>query len=248
MEQYAMLEARIAKLEHRLRLVLVGWISTLALAVAFGLGVRQITAQPAVFHAWHIQAEQLEIVDQEGRPRIRLAMFSHEAPALVVPDVLPGLRLYDSQGRKRAQLLLSVGGDPYLELYDPNGQTGAHLSMLLSIPNLVLSDPRGRLRVSLGLGLGNSALSFHDSAGRLRIQVGLLPGKNEPYFEFLDSRERVRALLDVSGLFAGLEYESPRVALYDSQRQARAVLTLFPDESAQLGLFDSAGKILFRAP
>ena len=217
MEQHVMLEARIAKLERRLRLVLVGWIWTLALGVVLGLGARQITAQPTVFRAPYIQAEKLDIIDKVGRPRIRLATFP--------------------------------GGDPYLELYDPKGQTGAQFSMIASMPNLMLSDPsdpRG-WKVTLGQ-LPSPALSFQDSSGRLRIQLGLLPGKNEPYFQILDSRGRVRVLLDVSRLFPGEQHDSPRLVLYDSQGRPRAILTLFPDESAQLGILDSAGKTLFLAP
>jgi hypothetical protein len=207
MEQHVMLEARIAKLEHRLRLLVVGCILTLALGLVLALRAQ------TVFRARHIQVEKMEIVDKEGRPRIRLATFSDEDSDL-------GLRFYDDEGRKRAQLVL-VAGDPYLEFYDPKGQTGARLSLAGTIPKLVLSDPGRQMSVRLSLGLGMSFLSFDDRAGRTRIELGLFGG-DEPYFQILDSAERIRAAL--------------------------AVLSLGKDESAWLGLFDSAGKTLFVAP
>jgi hypothetical protein len=190
MEQYAMLEARIAKLEQRIRLVLVGWISTLALAVVFGLGVRQITAQPTVFRVQRIEAEELRIVSPGGCTLIsltsfppRLALYGINGRTLMRFDAIgePELTMYDGRGRQRIKLGFGT-------LFMPPEQfEHAHLSFY---------DAQERQRVVLGFSYSQlpqfeiAGVQIYDSQKRSRMKFQLVSGSQRisgsPNLELLD--------------------------------------------------------------
>ncbi len=201
------LQTRLQRVERQIRLVVSGWVVSMAVLLVFFVSVQHVVSRPAT-----LEASLIQVVDRAGKPRIRLG---------VDPRVGPAVAISDAKGRNRVVLAVSPAGEPALVLRDEVGpriflhvqSTGlpeAHLfgengkggialrlegrgiSGLLGVgePNIVLTDSRGRKRVGLLLDPrgGDPMLGFSDAAGKLRILLSAL--SDGPVFTLQDAAGR----------------------------------------------------------
>jgi hypothetical protein len=88
-----------------------------------------------------IEAEEVRLVESDGRPAARLQTDKSGRP---------GLFLYDKHGEVRAVLGVLPSGAPHLALSDRRGQIRATLAVLNDeTVTLVLADGEGKRRVDL---------------------------------------------------------------------------------------------------
>lgn len=111
-----------------------------------------------------IRAQQFIVVDEQGRQRAMLGMYSNLS-------VRPLLSLSDEDGKQRAELTVFEDGTK-LSLADGNGKTRIEVSTFKSGPNFSLYDTNDKNRVRLqatiaGHGLKNEArLDLSDANGK----------------------------------------------------------------------------------
>lgn len=125
------LRARVERLERRMRMVVAGWVVSVAVFVLLGVAVQQAVSQPEV-----LRARRMEVVDAAGRVRIALTVLPDGSAALalgdaagqgritfnVAPDGSAGLGFQDAAGRSRILLGVAPDGSPGLALGDAAGR------------------------------------------------------------------------------------------------------------------------------
>ncbi len=195
------IHTRLEKLERRVRMTLAGWVVSLAVIVLLGAASQHAASQPAV-----LRVRSLEIVDQEGRPRIVLSADQVPGRSELRPGVT-GIWLLDTSGRHRAMLSTTPDGFASLSFADPARpqQVGT-----FSLDGMILSDTAGRGRIQFipdGLGIW-------DTGRRMRVSLALDPDGGAGL-----------TLFDSAG--------KPRVAL-DVEEDARPGLTLFDEAGRKL--------------
>jgi hypothetical protein len=106
-----------------------------------------------------VEAEEVRLVEPDGRPAARLQIDQHGRP---------GLFLYDKHGEVRAVLGVLPSGSPHLALSDRRGQVRAAVAVLSDqTVAMVLSDGDGRQRVDLRAPADdNPRLVLSDRGGR----------------------------------------------------------------------------------
>lgn len=143
-------QARLRRMERRLRVVQLGWVFSVVALGLLGIGARQVSSQPAV-----LRGRALEVVDEAGHARIGLdvrygiALLRLADPAgrsrvelTVFPDGLPGLQLADAEGRTRIRLGVGLAGEPELWLLDRLERPRIGLKVLSTgVPRIWLFDP-----------------------------------------------------------------------------------------------------------
>ncbi len=144
------MEARLSRIEQRLRLVQWGWVFTVIALMLLGIGARQVSSQPAV-----VRGRAVEVVDESGHTRIGLdvrygiALLRMADPAgrsrvelAVFPDGLPGVQLADADGRARIRFGVGTAGEPELWLLDRLERPRIGLKVLSTgVPRIWLFDP-----------------------------------------------------------------------------------------------------------
>jgi hypothetical protein len=226
-QEWEAVEARLLRLERRVRLVGAGWIATVVVAALLGVGVQQATSQPQV-----LRVRGLGVVDTAGRERITLGVGSDGVPAVrfndaagrqrlrlaVLPDGSPGIRFYDAAGRERVELIVTSDGSPGIGLYDATGKAAVGLYMNSNgSPTIGLFDAN-RERVALTVNRGLAGIDLRDAFGRPRITLVVLP------------------------------IGWPEIALSDAAERSRIELNLLQDRSPEIKLWDASGRALFTAP
>ena len=103
-QEFDFLRTRIERLERRMRMVVAGWVLSVAVVVLLGVAVQQAVSQPEVS-----RTRRIEVVDAAGRRRILLG---------IDPDGSPVLALWDTAGRPRILLSIRPDGAPGLSLWD----------------------------------------------------------------------------------------------------------------------------------
>jgi hypothetical protein len=124
--EFESLQARLHRVERRMRLVLVGWIASAVALVLLGVVAGGATSQPEV-----LRAQAVEVVDAAGKTRIALHVRQGVAVVrladrvgqsriefAVFPDEYAGVQLSDGAGRPRIRLSVDSGGAPALWLFD----------------------------------------------------------------------------------------------------------------------------------
>lgn len=130
--EFAVLQARVERLERRMRVVVAGWVVSAVVFVLLGVAVQQAVSQSEV-----VRARRIEVVDEAGRTRALLAA----RPG----DGAPALHFLDATGRLRIALV-TVEGSTGLSLYDAEGRTRIVLAILPDAPpGLRLWDAAGRV-------------------------------------------------------------------------------------------------------
>ncbi len=144
------MEARLRRVEQRLRVVQWGWLFTVIALLLLGTGARQVSSQQAV-----VRGRAVEVVDEAGHTRIGLdvrygiSLLRMADPAgrsrvelAVFPDGLPTLQLADAEGRARIRLGVSTTGEPGLWLLDWLERPRIGLKVLSTgVPRIWLFDP-----------------------------------------------------------------------------------------------------------
>lgn len=108
----------IARLERRMRLIVAGWVFSVAAFVLFGVIVQHAASQPTV-----LRVRRIEVIDAVGRTRIELNGGS-------VADGRPWLRLMDPEGQKRFELTGEGRPEwsPWLTIADAKGEATVELT------------------------------------------------------------------------------------------------------------------------
>ncbi len=144
------MEARLSRIEQRLRLVQWGWVFTVVALMLLGIGARQVSSEPAV-----VRARAVEVLDEAGHTRIGLdvrygiALLRLTDPAgrsraefAVFPDGFPGIALSDAEGRGRIRLSVGPNGEPGLWFSDWLERPRIGLKVLSTgVPRIWLFDP-----------------------------------------------------------------------------------------------------------
>jgi hypothetical protein len=124
-QEFEALQARLHKMERWMRIVVTGWVLSMAVMLVLGVAVRTAISQPEV-----VSVRALNILDEAGRrritldavagdPRIRI-LDSLGTPTIALGGVLtPGLLMTDSA--KRSYVLLDAYG---ILFAGPPGQAG----------------------------------------------------------------------------------------------------------------------------
>ncbi len=152
------LRTRIERLERRMRMVVAGWVLSVAV-VLLGVAVQEAVSQPET-----LRARRIEVVDAAGRTRIGLG---------TLPDGSAALSLADAAGRVRIGLGTFPDGRPRLSLMDAAGRERIGLGTLPDgSPGLSLADAAERTRIFLvTLPDGSPVLSLWDAAGRVLFRA-----------------------------------------------------------------------------
>lgn len=129
-QEFEILRERLERLERRMRVVVAGWVLSVAVFVLLGVTVQQAVSQPEV-----LRARRIDVVDAAGRIRIMLAVtpdgsvlaFSDAAGRQpitlgVLSDGSSALGFADAAGRKRIMLGVLSEGSPGLGLLDAAGR------------------------------------------------------------------------------------------------------------------------------
>jgi hypothetical protein len=168
--EWEALALRVAQLERQSRR------GKYLLVLCVGLGVAwfgtsqwprgpEAQAAPPGARSSTVTAEQFVLVDDQGRPRARLAGGANG----------PALRLLDQAGHTRGAIGLDHDR-PFSRFYDDKGHPRIDLSQRAEGSFLMLHDEAGRVRVALGLRKEGAFLRIDDEDGRSRI--GLLLGRD----------------------------------------------------------------------
>lgn len=160
-QEFEILRARVERLERRMRVVVAGWVLSVAAFVFLGVTVQQAASQPET-----LRARRIEVMDAAGQPRIRLAVS--------VPDGSPQLTLLGAAGQGTVLLTVFRSG-PVLGLADAAGQTRILLGVFPSGSGLLLKDAAGRSRIELVDLDRLFGLSLKDAAEKERIGLYTLP-------------------------------------------------------------------------
>ncbi len=174
--------ARVERLERRMRVVVAGWVVSVAVFVLVGVAVQQAVSQPEI-----LRVRRIEVVDDMRRTRIELNGGSQ-------PDERPGLRLIDPAGHKRIELTGEGRPDwsPWLTIADAKGEAIMELTqsslrfwdrtrqrrIFLGVPDWSLT-PEGVAKLGrIGLAVlqdGTSWLLLGDASNQSRIGLVVTP-------------------------------------------------------------------------
>lgn len=136
-ERLEALEKELARAKRRNRWALTGTALVFVLGVVLcgkAAGPSQASAQPAAGTVNEVRASKFTLVDQNGTPRVILAMT----------QLGPALAFLDAQGKLRVDLTVTEAG-PVLALRD--AQEKARIDMFVTEvggPALFLNDAQGK--------------------------------------------------------------------------------------------------------
>lgn len=161
--------SRLQRVEHRLRVVSLGWLMSIIVFGVLAIGVQQAVSQqpgavPPALPVDILKARALEIVDGAGNARIALN---------VTPEGIAEIALSESNGRGRMWLTVRPDGIPSMTLADSMGKGRIWMTAYPDRSSgLILSDPVGKGRIWLGASSdGSSNLLLLDSVGRVVFQA-----------------------------------------------------------------------------
>jgi hypothetical protein len=227
-QEFDILRARVERLERRMRVVVAGWVLSVAVFVLLGVAVQQAISQPEV-----LRARRIEVVDAAGRERIGLD---------VNPEGNARMQFLDVRGRTR--MFLTTDG-PGIALFDEAGDILLAISLGFrgSSPTIMLRDAaaRGSSSIALSAGSGGPSLTFRDLSGRSRFFL-FTSNDGKSLLELSDSAERPRVgiSLDSDGM--------PLVSLRDASGLPRLALRLSQEWGPGLFMMNENGRTIFRIP
>jgi len=240
---------RIERLERANRRL---WLALAAVLLA-GMAGLLVGLAPA---ATRVEAEVFELKDARGV--VRGAWTSG-------PGGQTYLSLNAPSGKPRLRMTLERGEYPRLELFDRKDRPRA---VLAAFPSghlgLSLHGENGKPRTSLYLDDKDAPkLSLLDSRGVTRLGLGVL-GDETPHISLQDPKKRTVASFyaDPGGearleLYRKLQATlrlavSPRgargIVLFDDKGRPLMGLGIDTADTANLRIFNAAGKVLFKAP
>lgn len=154
------LRERLERLEGRMRVVMTGWVLSVAVFVLLGVTAQQTASQPEV-----LRARRIEVVDAAGRQRIGLG---------VAADGISHLSLRDAGGQIRTMLGVAPDGSgSALGFHDAAGEIRAVLGIAPDgMTWLTLRDAAGQMRLRLAVFPdGSPRLTLHDAAERVLFRA-----------------------------------------------------------------------------
>jgi hypothetical protein len=156
------LQRRLAGVERRLYLVLVGWVVSVVVLALGGLAA-PASSQPQV-----VRTSAVEIVDATGRVRMTLDAVNRR----------PSLWLYDSAGLRRIGFTVGIHGTADAVLNDANGRPRIALRVGYErAADVRLIDSLGRPRIAQSVGYDDAAgLWMFDRLARPRIGLKVFAG------------------------------------------------------------------------
>ncbi len=158
-------------------------------------------------------------------------MMGQAAPEKI-PLVLKAhsFQVVDQAGKLRARLGVGADGAPRLLLYDKAGKLRGMLGVRPNgASHLFFSGPDGKLRAGLVVIDGVPRLDLHDETGEIRARLSLR-ADGSPSLLLFDNGGNIRAAL------GHVEVEARRTGTVE-QRDASSVV-----------LFDTGGKVIWKAP
>lgn len=112
-----------------------------------------------------VTAQELHLVDSQGRTRMRLATQENGTPCL---------EMLAQDGQAVLGIEVSLEGRAKLRLLDSMGRPRAILGVFEEHSvGLALADETGATRLALGLNSVGPSLSFLDEQGQVSVGVGL---------------------------------------------------------------------------
>lgn len=157
MQQFTVVEERIARLERHNRLLtmaLGGMV--IACGIAMALGMQQ--SQPEA-----IDAREFRLLDDQGKPRARLAMLE-TGPALV---------FMDADANSRLKLALDDVDGPALFMTDHNHSDRITLRVQPTGATLAVGDENGAERVRLATSEIGASIGLFDAQLKNRARLAL---------------------------------------------------------------------------
>ncbi|MGQ0548353.1 MAG: hypothetical protein ACT4PY_01620 [Armatimonadota bacterium] len=161
--------ARLQRVEHRLRVVSLGWLMSIVVFGVLAIGVQlAISQQPGTWQPVIpqdvVRARSIEVVDGAGSVRISLN---------VSPEGIAEIALTESMGKGRMWLTVRPDGISSMTLADSMGKGRIWMTAYSDRSSgLILSDPSGKGRIWLGASSdGSSNLLLLDSGGRVVFQA-----------------------------------------------------------------------------
>jgi hypothetical protein len=214
------LERRVAALERSNRIL----CATAAVAGMLGAAVLTLGAKAKPKNPKEpgvVNATELRIVTPAGDVR---AVLSGDAPG-------PSLVFRDTQGRERGRIGLDAAGVASMELADAGGIPKAMLAVGSDgSSSLALTDGSRQKRLTASVeAAGAPAFSVFDKDGSSRVMLSL-EDSGVPRLKLTDADGRTRASLGATPL-----------------REVRSGKSI-PVDAANLVLFDSEGRVIFKAP
>lgn len=157
------LRRRLLRLERRLTGVTVVWFLTIVAGLLFGPWTPHGATQPQV-----VRTSAVEILDRDGRIRATLDAVNRR----------PSLWLYGDDGRRRAGLIVGVGGAPEFVLADTQGRPRLSLRAGFErAAEIRLADGQGHTRLGLWIGYDDEpGIWLLDELSRPGIGMKLLTG------------------------------------------------------------------------
>lgn len=159
---------RLQRVEHRLRVVSLGWLMSIVVFGVLAIGVQlAVSQQPGLQQVPPqdvLRARAFEITDAQGNVRIGLT---------VTPEGIAEIALSESNGRGRMWLTVRPDGIPSVTLADSMGKGRIWFTAYPDRSSgMILSDPTGKGRIWLGASSdGSSNLLLLDSVGRVVFQA-----------------------------------------------------------------------------
>jgi hypothetical protein len=205
-----------------------------------------------------VMAQRLEKLERQNRRLMQVGVLAlaflfsvvwmGQAPRKLRPIEADRFTLKDSDGKKRAELLIEESG-PGLVLYDTTGRRIGRFGGVSNGAGLSLQSIEGGARLSLASQPEGPHLLLFDPSGKFRTELGA--GEKGPYVLLHDSNGSPRAALV-------LDNEQPRLQLSDSAGFT-AILGSNPlvtadspavqkTHAASLLFFGKEREILWRAP
>ncbi len=228
-ERFEMLEKKLARAEHRSRVMLVAVVMTVVGVLLLGASGDEVQKV--------LCAQEFRLVDQNGKTLAALEMRENG----------PGLAILDQSGNDRAVLAVSSDGIPALGLMDKDGKPRVRLCLdPTGLAALELRDQNGKSNVQVG------SLVAADST----VEAGLtLFGQNGMPVAGLTASPLGAcglALCDLAGkphaVLGLVESGQPMLSLSDQNDNPRALLGLHESGRPSLKLLDQTGNTIWQAP
>jgi hypothetical protein len=152
-------EARLVRMERRLRVTTTGWAITLIVIAVLGLFSSRASSQSE-----SVRARALEVIDAAGVVRVALS---------VQPEGIAEIALSDAGGRGRMWLHVRPDGTPSVVLADNAGRGRIWLASYGDrTSGLLMADGQGRGRAWLGTNVaGPSGLVLIDENGLVQFRA-----------------------------------------------------------------------------